>query len=152
MKRLLLILMTCVLFLSSISFASAATSVNEFVPVEQYEETYDEDGITIVEELTVYQLARSTQRTVRKTRTYKKNDTTIAIIAVTAVFSYNGSTVSVSSKKVSQSDTYEGWKYSQTSFTSSGGTVTLSGKLTKLLNSTVPVSVTITCDANGNIT
>jgi hypothetical protein len=144
--------MTCVLLLSSTSFASAATSVNEIVPVEQYEETYDEDGITIVEELTVYQSARSNQKTAYKTKTYKKNDTIIASIVLKAIFSYTGSSVSVSSKQVSQSETYEGWKYSQTSLTSSGGTVTLSGKLTKLLNSSVPVSVTITCDANGNIT
>jgi hypothetical protein len=112
----------------------------------------DLSDISFSDELIICNKARSSTVTVVKTRTYKKSDTTIAVITVSATFSYTGSSVSVSKKQVTQSDTYEGWKYSQTSFTSSGGTVTLSGKLTRLLNSTVPVSVTITCDANGKIT
>lgn len=39
----------------------------------------------------------------------------------------------------------------QTSFTSSGGTVTLEGKLTKLLILNDPFTMTLTCDKNGNI-
>ena len=112
-----------------------------------------ESGITIVDELIIQDtLTRSSSRTVTLKQTYTKNGNTIAVIAVTATFSYNGSTVSVTSKSVSQSTTYNGWKFTQNSLTSSGGTVSLSGKLTKLLNPTVPVNLSFTCDKNGNIT
>lgn len=152
MKRFLALFLSSVLLLSSLSLASAAPLPEESVSVEHYEEVYEEDGVTVTEELTVYSNARSNQKTAYKTGTYEKSGTTIAEITLKAVFSYNGSSVSVLSKSVSQCNTYNGWSFSQTSLTSSGGTVTLTGKLTKLLNSSVSVNLTLSCDKDGNIT
>ena len=55
------------------------------------------------------------------------------------------------SKRVNQADTYEGWSYKQNSFTSSGGTITLDAKLTKLLVMNIPFTITLSCDKDGNI-
>ena len=53
---------------------------------------------------------------------------------------------------MTQTTTYNGWNYQQNSFTSSGGTVTLDAKLTKLLFWNIEVDMSMTCDVNGNIT
>lgn len=110
-----------------------------------------DNGWTVIEELTVSGQARTASRAATKTQTISDNGKTIAIIAVTGVFRYDGTTVSVTSKVISRKDTYEGWSFSQSSFTSSGGTITLTGKLTKPLNVAGSVNIKITCDKNGNI-
>lgn len=112
-----------------------------------------EDGseVVVTEELIINDSARASTRSATKRQSFTKNGTTIAVIALTAEFSYTGSTVSVVSKELSECTLYNNWSYSQTSLTSSGGTVTLSAKLKKLLNTSVPVSISITCDKNGNI-
>lgn len=149
---------TCLLLLIASCFSAGALEPNGATSLEQPDVITQviedpESGITIVKEITIEDsLTRSSSRTVTTKQTYTRNGNTIAVIAVTATFSYNGSTVSVTSKSVSQRTTYNGWKFTQNSLTSSGGTVSLSGKLTKLLNPTVPVNLSITCDKNGNIT
>ena len=57
----------------------------------------------------------------------------------------------IMAKRVNQADTYEGWSYKQNSFTSSGGTITLDAKLTKLLVMNIPFTITLSCDKDGNI-
>lgn len=109
------------------------------------------DGLTVTEELIINDQARTASRSATKKQTFSDNGTTIAEIAITGVFRYDGSTVSVSSKLVSQKDTYDGWSFTQNSFTSSGGTITLAGKLTKPLRVSVSVNIKLTCDKNGNI-
>lgn len=96
-------------------------------------------------------LSGSTTVPVTKSKKYTTSGKVIANIAVTAEFSYNGSSVKVLSKKVSKKEVYSGWSFTQSSFTSSGGTVTLKGSLKKTGVSAVPVSIKITCDKNGNI-
>ena len=76
---------------------------------------------------------------------------TIGIIAFQATFSYNGDSAYVTSKAVIQTDTYDGWSYKQTSFITTGNTVTLEGKLTKLLILNDPFTMSLTCDKDGNI-
>lgn len=109
------------------------------------------DGLTVTEELIINDQAKTASRSATKKQTFSDNGTTIAEIAITGVFRYDGSTVSVSSKLVSQKDTYDGWSFTQNSFTSSGGTITLAGKLTKPLRVSVSVNIKLTCDKNGNI-
>ena len=109
------------------------------------------DGWTVTEELIINDQARTASRSATKKQTFSDNGTTIAEIAITGVFRYDGATVSVSSKLVSQKDTYDGWSFTQNSFTSSGGTITLAGKLTKPLRVSVSVNIKLTCDKNGNI-
>ena len=139
-----------------ICFALLATLARPTYAAEQAEviysqETVLEDGTTIRDEIIVTSNARATDKTATRKKTLTKNDVVIGIIAFKATFRYDGSTVSVVSKSVTQTDTYDGYSYTQNSFTSSGGTVTLEGKLTKLLFITTSFSMSLTCDKNGNL-
>lgn len=86
-----------------------------------------------------------------ETKVYTHDGVVIARIAITGSFTYNGSYAVVNSKSISKCETYNGWSFQQTSFTVSGGTITLTGKLTKLFHETKTVSISLTCDAYGNI-
>jgi hypothetical protein len=44
----------------------------------------------------------------------------------------------------------DGWSYTQSSLTTSGGTITLNGSVSKLLLK-YSFTLTLTCDKNGNI-
>lgn len=153
MKRAMTIIL-CFLMTTACFSAGAydASPAHESVSTYTITETETNDGITIIDELTVDSNARSSSKKGTLTRTFKKNNNTIAVITLTATFSYNGSTVSVVSKSISQCDTYNGWSFTQNSLSSSGGTATLTGRLTKFLSSPVNVNMSITCDKNGNIT
>ena len=147
MKRILAIMLCTFLFAS----VSIPTYAAEQTDVIYCEETVLEDGTVVRDEIIVTANARATQKTATRRKTFTKDDETIAVIAFKATFQYNGSSVSVVSKSVTQTDTYNGFSYSQTSFTSSGGTVTLSGKLTKYLIFTQSFTFSLTCDKNGNL-
>ena len=110
-----------------------------------------ENGISITEELVEHSFARAQTKDYTWRKTYKQNDTVIAVIAIYGSFSYDGKTVYVLSQKVSQSTTYNGWNYSQTALYSSNGVITLEASLSKLLVLNVPVNMTLGCDKNGNI-
>jgi len=117
-----------------------------------YGEEQLDNGLTVTREIFENTKARTTYgRTVVYRDTFRDGDTVIAIIAFEATFHYDGTSVSVASKSVIQTDTYNGWNYKQTSFTSSGGTVTLNAKLTKLLIFNNPFTMTLTCDKDGNV-
>lgn len=147
MKRLLSF------FIGLVMLISVAVPVNavEADCVLSRTNTVLDDGISAVDELIVYPQTRSSTQSYGRSKTFMNGDTKIAIIAFTGTFRYDGSTVSVVSKEVTQTDTYDGWSYSQSSFTSSGGTITLSAKLTKPLNSSIPFTMTLSCDKDGNI-
>ena len=147
MKRLLTVCICAVLFVCMVFPASAA----EQQPEEYQAERVLGNGLTVIDEITIYPMARSTDKRAERKATIKDGDTVIAIIAFEAVFRCDGSTVSVVSKTVTQTDTYSGWSYKQKSFTSSGGTVTLDAKLTKLLIFNNSFTMTLSCDKNGNI-
>lgn len=112
-----------------------------------------ENGLIVVDELIIETPnARASEKSATRKRSLYDGDTLIAVITFTATFRYDGTSVSVVSKSVTQTDTYSGWSYKQASFTSSGGTVTLTGTLKYLLifNPTT-FTMSMTCDANGNI-
>lgn len=142
-----------VLCFSLIISVSITTQAAEQGNVLLHQEIDLGNGLTVIDEVIECPQARTTYgKTVNRTRTFKDGDTVIAVIVFQATFHYDGTTVSVASKRVIQTDTYDGWHYKQTSFTSSGGTVTLSARLTKLLfifNN--PFTMSLTCDKNGNI-
>lgn len=148
MKRFLALCLSVVL-LVTMGITAYATEQPQVV---FHDEITLENGITVIEEIVVYPQGRSTDKRADATRTFKDGDTVIAIITIEGVFRYDGSTVSVVSKSVTQADTYSGWSYKEKSFTSSGGTITLEGKLTKLLIFNNPFTMTLSCDENGNIT
>lgn len=109
------------------------------------------NGITIIDEITEHSQTRTTAKVYKRSNTFKDGDIVIAVIAFQATFHYDGTTVSVASKTVTQTDTYKGWSYNQNSFTSSGGTVTLKGKLSKWLIFNNSFTMSLSCDKDGNI-
>lgn len=143
-------LLLCMLLICSLLVPAAAQDTASAQTVST--QTIDlGDGWTVTEELIINDQARTASRAATKKQSFSKNGEAIADIAITGVFRYDGSTVSVSSKVVSQKDTYNGWSFTQNSFTSSGGTITLTGKLTKPLRVSGSVNMKLTCDKNGNI-
>ena len=150
MKRIISFILCLFILLSVAVSASAAPVDNGTVLIS--EETTLEDGLTCIDEVILYpQQARASTRTAERRKTFYDGDTLIAVIAFTANYRFDGSSVSVLSKTVTQTDTYESWTYSQESFTSSGGTVSLTGKLKKWLIFSDSFTMSLTCDANGNI-
>lgn len=147
MKRFFSLCFLAVLLLSTGLTAYAA----EQPQVLSQTTTVLENGITFTDTITVYSQTRSKDTKGNKTRTFKDGDTVIAIITIEGTFRYDGSTVSVLSKAVTQADTYDGWNYKEKSFTSSGGTITLEGKLTKWLVFNNSFTMTLSCDKNGNL-
>ena len=141
-------LVICVILIASMSIPTYAIEQTEVV---YSEETILENGMVMKDEIIVTTNVRSTDKTATRRTTISDSDTTLAVIAFKATFRYDGSTVSVVSKSVTQTDTYDGWSYSQNSFTSSGGTVTLDAKLTKLLILQKSFTMSLTCDKNGNL-
>ena len=147
MKEFLSLLL-CIVIIFPIT-VNAISSENGTVILS--EETITEDGFTIIDEVIDISQGRSIDKAYTRKKTVYHGDTLIAIIAFTATFRYDGSTVSVVSKSVIQTDTYDGWSYKQNSFTSSGGTVTISGKVTKWLVLNSSFTMGLTCDATGNV-
>lgn len=150
MKRVLSLIICLCLILSFPTATHAAEKGNTIY----YKETDLGNGLTVIDEIIECPQSRTTYgKTVNRSGTFKDGDTVIAVIVFQATFHYDGTSVSVASKSVIQNDTYEGWSFKQSSFTSSGGTVSLTGKLTKWLifNSTT-FTMSLTCDKDGNIT
>ena len=150
MKRFYSVLL-CISLMLALAFPAHAAEVVSESKKNITNITVLGDGVTVIDEIFEVSSARSTDKTYTRRRTFEKNGTTVGIIAITALFRYDGNSVYVISKAVTQTDTYEGWNYKQNSFTSSGGTVTLDAKLTKLLVLNIPFTMTLTCDKNGNI-
>ena len=144
-------IVTCLLAFALIISMSVPAFASEQSNVILTQEIDLGNGITIVDELVELSSVRSSDRTYARTKTIKENGDTIGVITIIGIFRYDGTSVSVVSKVVDQTDTYYGWNYRQNSFTESGGTITLDAKLTKLFYQIIPFTISITCDANGNI-
>lgn len=147
MKKILSALL-CFAMLLAFCIPVSATAQESLL---YYQETDLGNGKVLIDEVIEHSQARATGKTVTRRSTIKDGDTVIGIIAFQATFHYDGSTVSVASKSVTQTDTYEGWSYVQNSFTSSGGTVVLSAKLTKWIVLNQSFTMSLTCDKDGNI-
>lgn len=148
MKRLLALFL-CLSLIISVPVTAQATEQGNVLLRREIDLG---NGITVVDEIIECPQARTTYgKVVNRSATFKDGDTVIAVIVFQATFHYDGTSVSVVSKSVIQTDTYDGWNYKQTSFTSSGGTVTLSARLTKLIIFNNPFTMSLTCDKDGNI-
>jgi len=147
MKKIIRLL-TVALLLFAMSTSAFATEVRS--PISN-ETVYLGNGLTMTNEVTVA-TTRSSEIAATRTATMRDGDVVIAQIAFQAVFYYDGRTVYVISKTVTRTDTYANWNYREKSFTSSGGTVTLEAKLTKFLIFSNNITMSLHCDANGNIT
>lgn len=147
---------TIALFLCVVLLIAASTPVSaaECNSITELNESYTivlDDGTVITNEVIISSQSRSSTKTATRRATVTRDDVLVAVIAFQATFRYDGTTVSVVSKSVTQTDTYDGWEYVQNSFTSSGGTVTLNAKLTKWFIFNTPFSMTLSCDKDGNI-
>lgn len=147
MKRIVAFVICLIALVASVPPSQAISSSQ----IIMHEEANLENGITCIDEIIVDHTARSTDKQGRRVKTFLYDDTVIAQIEITVVFRYDGSTVSVISKSVTQKSTYDGWSYNQTSFTSSGGTATLKFKLSKWLILNNSYTMSLTCDKNGNL-
>ena len=147
MKKLLFSILSLFLIASMFPAAMAA----EQSTVVSRQEIELENGVVIVDTLVEYTNARILGKAAKRTRELYANGVLIGKITLVAAFEYDGTTVSVTSKGVTEALTYEGWNYAQNSLTSSGGTVTLDARLTKLFHPSIPFTIIITCDANGNL-
>lgn len=110
-----------------------------------------ENGITVITELTVSNNARAKEKTSSILKTYKYGNKTIGKIGINGKFRYDGKTVKVVSKSVKKQNLASGWSFSQDSFTSSGGTISLSGELEKSISENINIDITLSCDKDGNI-
>lgn len=152
MKRVYSIIFACAVIFSLVIPTFALNSPTDTQVVLSTQETVTEDGLTITDELTILPQTRSTTSiSATLTRKFSRAGVSIATIAITGKFKYTGTSVSVTSKSVSQADTYNGWSYTRNSFTSSGGTITLTGKLTKLLTPSASFTMKLSCDKDGNV-
>lgn len=150
MKRFL----SLVICLCAILSLAAPVYAQQQENVLYYQETDMGNGITMIDEVVECPQARTIYgKTAQRTRTIKDGDTVIAVIAFQATFHYDGTTVIVASKSIVQEDTYEGWSFKQESFTANGGTVSLTGKLTKwLILKSETFTMSLSCDKDGTIT
>ena len=147
MKRLFAFVL-CLVLLMTLALPAFAAEQG----TGRYSDAYAiENGLTVEDEVIVYSQRRATDKTAVRRITIKDGETVVGIIAIQATFRYDGTTASVVSKSVIQSDTYDGWEYVQKSFTSSGGTVTLNAKLTKWIILNTSFTMTLSCDKDGNI-
>ena len=85
-----------------------------------------------------------------KIKTYSVDSEQIATVTLSATFGYDGKTAWVERTDSSYSVT-GGWSYKNESITTSGGTANLTAKLTKLLTSSIPVEISMTCTPSGTI-
>lgn len=147
MKRVIAVFL-CLVLASAFAFPASAAENGEVVHSEEF---VLENGLRVIDTITVYSNARASTVTSNRYRNIYDGDTLVAYIRFEATFRYDGSTVSVVSKTVTNTDTYDGWEYVQNSFTSSGGTVTLNAKLTKWFILNTSFTMTLSCDKDGNI-
>lgn len=99
-------------------------------------------------------IARTTySKTASKTHNIKNvYGTTVASYTLSAKFTYNGSTSSCTSASHTESISVSGWKFSSATASWSGNKA-IGSYLVKCdaLNQSITKTITITCDANGNI-
>ena len=153
MKKLIPAVFCCSMLLGgSVPYASALKTPSAYVQTVSTHQLSEEITVkrTIIEHTnTTY--AQENSKTATVSDEYYSGNTLIGKIAIKGTFAYNGKTSRVTSKSVSSKKTYDGWSYEQNSFTSSSGTIELTGKLNKVPHHSLSVNLELSCDKNGNI-
>lgn len=145
MKRLYGVLVILVFVL--LSPLEAAAQTVEYKKVSHFVFT-DASGITV--ETTVVQIVNTSSKRegyVQKDYTYKGKQ--IASVCLYSSFTYNGNTATAHNA-TSTHTVASGWTYSGEQVWCSGSTAYVTAMLTNGV-STTPVSLSLTCDANGNL-
>ena len=92
------------------------------------------------------------EKTVTRIKSFYDGDTLIATIAFQVTFRYDGTSVTVVSKSVTQTDGYGGWSFTEDDFVASDRSVKLDGTLRWLeVLSKSPVTMILSCDEFGHI-
>lgn len=94
--------------------------------------------------------SRSNGKSADRVYTVKQSGKTIAEITLSATFGYDGKTAWVSSASGSHV-TYDNWSYGSERITKSGGTASLSAKLTHSRYEDIPIKMSMTCSPTGQI-
>ena len=120
--------------------------------VPEVEVIYTEHGDFTVETVLIVYPALSRAQTARadKVQTVKYGGEVIAEVTLSATFGYDGDEAWVVEAE-GDSVTYDGWRYGSEEIEDSGGTVTLSAKLTKFAEITRNVDISMTCSPSGTI-
>lgn len=114
------------------------------------------DGSYMTETLSVQTARASGSKTGTKTRSYYNADDTLAWqVVLTGKFTYTGSTATCTSSSVSTNIYESGWYTVSKSATKSGnsanGTAVIGEKVLGVTLGKVQVDLTLSCDANGNL-
>lgn len=149
MKRYISILLCAVLFVSGLPVASRAAEYGQ-------ETIYYDDGSYITVEVTTNAARASGSVTGSKKYTYyDENDTSQWKTVLTGTFSYTGSSSSCTSSSVDVTIYDSDWYVSSKSASKNGNTakasVTIGRESAGITITKVPVSLTLTCDKNGNL-
>lgn len=152
MKRLTCAVLAAILFAAvfPINASAAGPDQNEKIVA------YLEDGGYITETIEYFGTRASGTRTGTKTRSGYTGDGTMAWqVALTGTFTYTGSgatcTSSICNTTVYESAWYTISKDAGKSGASATGSATMGRKSLEVTVEKVPVSITLTCDANGNL-
>lgn len=95
-------------------------------------------------------LFRSNSVSVNRAQTVKHSGKVIAEVTLSATFGYDGKTAWVSNASGSHV-TYNNWSYGSERITKSGGTASLSAKLTHSQYADIPINISLTCSPTGQI-
>lgn len=152
MKKLITILTTLTLLFNLSIISNASGNVADSYPSNESVEVVDlGDGITIEYEITeTPSIARASTKTATKTATCKKDGVKIAVVKLTATFSYTGSSATCTSASATYT-TYNGWSASNKSTTRSGNTATTSAYLSKMIVNHATLTTSMSCSKTGVI-
>lgn len=149
MKRKVSVLLATGLLVGLMAVPSYATSEEVVQETQVIYTQYGEIQVDITLEFQDLALYSTTRRAV-KTATYHYDGNVIAEVTLDATFGYDGEDVWVEEADTSHT-TYRGWSYGSERITESGGVARVTARLTHLLDSPVPVDVSITCTPSGTI-
>ena len=151
MKRILSLVVVTMIIISIIPIACLAQTDNSEKIIMQYS-----DGSYITESVTEYAARASGTKTGTKTRTYySSNGTTLWKVVLTGSFSFTGTSSTCASSSCNATIYDSAWYVISKSSGKSGNTATASATIGErvlgVTVSRVPVELTLTCDANGNL-
>lgn len=144
-----LILSTCSINVSANNLHSTSTTI-EYISDDIYIETI------IIEEQGINFFSTTNTKTASKIYNIKNSSNEIlATFKLTGIFSYNGNTSSCTRSSHSTAINDTRWKFVSSTSSKSGnvaiGTFTAKYYLFEIETQTISKTITITCDANGNI-
>ena len=149
MKRIISCILIAVLTLSVIPFTCFAADTE--VVVICYE-----DGSYMTETISAQGFRASGTKTGTKTRNYYNADNTLAWkVVLTGKFTYTGSSATCTSSSISTEIYESGWytvsKNAGKSGNSATGTAVIGEKVLGVTTGKIQVDLTLSCDANGNL-